>query len=206
LRYGNFDRSNPNPIVHQDFSMRQTICLLLAAVALSVPAISVSAISVRAQDGEKLLAAVPKGYKVSNERNSAGMSVREMLPNGETKSNWTQMVSVLTIPGMGDVSPTKYRERMQQLWDLYCPGSEYVTLKEGVEHGYATLTWLWRCPRSQAGKRELSWMKAIQGRDNLYSVQRAVTFEPSEAQKEELARYIDSVRVCDTRLSDRACP
>jgi hypothetical protein len=181
--------------------MRQTICLLIAALALSI-----SAISVRAQEGEKLLAAVPKGFRISNERNSAGMIVREMLPNGETKSNWTRMISVLTLPGMGDVSPARYRARMQQIWDQYCPGSEYVTLKEGVEHGYATLIWLWRCPLSQAGKPELSWMKAIQGRDNLYSVQRAHTFEPSETQKEELTRYIDSVRVCDTRLSDRACP
>jgi hypothetical protein len=155
-----------------------------------------------AEANEQLLAAMPPGYhKISSEQKSAAMITVEMLPNGETRNRWTEMVTTLTFPGMGFVSPEKYRLGMQQVWDTYCPGGGYTKLKEQVEHGYPTLTWLWSCP----GKPEWSWFKAIQGRDNLYSVQRALRFEPSAAVREEIARYFDSVRVCDLRLPDRPC-
>lgn len=169
---------------------------------LSVPFILAFSLLVSAaQANEKLMAAVPSGYKVSNEKKSAAMVTVEMLPNGETREKWTEMVTSLTFTDMGDVSPAQYRSRMQQVWDSYCPGGAYTRLKEGVEHGYPALTWLWTCP----GKPEWSWVKAIQGRDNLYSVQRAFRFEPSAAVREEITRYFDNVRVCDPRLPDRAC-
>lgn len=181
--------------------MRYAISVLIAACILSL-----SVISIRAQENENLLAAVPKGYKVSNERKSGAMTMREMVPSGETSANWTEMVSVTIFPGMGDVSPTQYRSRMQLLWEQYCPGSDYAKIKEGIEHGYATLTWHSKCPRaSQTGKPELSWTKVIQGRDNLYAVQRAYRFEPLAAKHAELSSYLDSVRVCDARLPDRPC-
>lgn len=180
--------------------MRRVFLAVRAAFTMSVlsPA--------DAQQSEHLLLAVPKGFKAGSERKSSAMLVREMLRDGETPHAWTEMITTITFPQMGDVAPGQYRARMQTIWDSYCPGSEYVMLKDETQNGYATLTWLWKCPRNpQTGKPELSWMKAIQGRDNLYSIQRALRFEPSEAQKEELARYFDSVRVCDPRLPDRPC-
>lgn len=179
-------------------------CVFLAAIAAFTMFVLSPA---DAQQSEHLRLAVPKGFKAgTEEKKSSAMLVREMLREGETLQTWTEMVTSMTFPKMGDVAPAQYRARMQTIWDSYCPGSEYVTLKDETQNGYATLTWLWKCPRNpQTGKPELSWMKAIQGRDNLYSIQRALRFEPSEAQKEELARYFDSVRVCDPRLPDRPC-
>ena len=172
---------------------------VLCVMAFSLPVFA-------AQANEKLIAAAPPGYKVSSEKKSAAMMTVEMLPAGETRETWTEMFTSLTFPAMGDVSPAQYRSRMQQVWESYCPGGEYAKLKEGVEHGYPALTWLWKCPPGgRTGKPEWSWVKAIQGRENLYSVQRAFKFEPSTAVRAEITRYFDSVRVCDPRLPDRPC-
>ena len=55
------------------------------------------------------------------------------------------------------------------------------------------------------GKPELTWMKAIQGRDSFYLVQKAYKFEPTAEQKKQWGAYLDSVGVCDTRLPERPC-
>jgi hypothetical protein len=48
-------------------------------------------------------------------------------------------------------------------------------------------------------------MKAIQGRDSFYLVQKAYKFEPSAEQKKQWDDYLDSVSVCDTRRPERPC-
>jgi hypothetical protein len=68
------------------------------------------------------------------------------------------------------------------------------------------LTWLQKCPvNKQTGKPELTWMKAMQGKDSFYLVQKAYKFEPSAEQMTKWGGFLDSVRVCDTRLRDRPC-
>ena len=116
------------------------------------------------------------------------------------------MVTVQIFLNLRDVTPAQYRARIEKLWADACAGSEFSNVKDGVENGYATLTWLQKCPRNaQTGKPEMTWMKALQGRDSFYLVQKAYKFEPSAEQRKEWGGFLDSVRVCDTRLPDRPC-
>jgi hypothetical protein len=116
------------------------------------------------------------------------------------------MVTVQIFLSMRDVTPAQYRERMQGLWAKACAGSEFAKVKEGVENGYVTLTWMQKCPLNpQTGKPELTWMKAMQGRDSFYLVQKAFKFAPSAEQSKIWDGFLDAVRVCDTRLRDRPC-
>jgi hypothetical protein len=43
------------------------------------------------------------------------------------------------------------------------------------------------------------------GRDSFYLVQKAFKFEPSAEQGRIWGGFLDSARVCDTRLPDRPC-
>ena len=111
-------------------------------------------------------------------------TISEMIPAGEAIENWTEMVTVQIFLNMRDVTPAQYRVRMQKLWGDACPGSAFSKVKEGIENGYATLTWLQKCPvNKQTGKPELTWMKAMQGKDSFYLVQKAYKFEPSAEQR-----------------------
>ena len=68
------------------------------------------------------------------------------------------------------------------------------------------MTWALRCPKNaKTGKPEFTWMKAIQGKDSLYLVQKAYKFAPSTEQVASWARFFDDIRVCDTRVPAQAC-
>jgi hypothetical protein len=176
------------------------------AIAAIAGLLAFGAPGAQALENENLLVALPGGYKIGYHKNSPQGTISEMIPAGETVENWTEMVTVQIFLNMRDVTPAQYRERMQKLWGDACPGSAFSKVKEGIENGYATLTWLQKCPvNKQTGKPELTWMKAMQGKDSFYLVQKAYKFEPSAEQMTKWGGFLDSVRVCDTRLPDRPC-
>jgi hypothetical protein len=181
--------------------MRRAASLILAVFALAL-----TGSAARAIEGEVLLVTVPKGYKIGYEKKAGNQIMTEMVPQAETVKDWTEMVTVQIFLNMRDVTPAQYRARIENLWGQACAGSEFSKVKEGADGGYPTLTWLQKCPMNNAtGKPELTWMKAIQGRDSFYLVQKAYKFEPSAAQKTEWGAYLDGVHVCDTRRADRPC-
>jgi hypothetical protein len=181
--------------------MRHAACLLLAVLALTFRAPTAHAL-----EGEVLLVTVPKGYKIGFEKKANNQIMTEMVPLTQTVKDWTEMVTVQIFLNLRGVSPSQYRQRIQNMWTQACDGSEFSAVKEGEEGGYPTLTWLSKCPYNNAtGKPELTWMKAIQGRDSFYLVQKAYKFEPTAEQKAVWGAYLDSVSVCDTRRPERNC-
>jgi hypothetical protein len=107
---------------------------------------------------------------------------------------------------MRGVAPAEYRVRIEKLWAGACADSTFATVKEGADGGYPTLTWLSKCPHNNAtGKPELTWMKAVQGRDSFYLVQKAYKFEPTAEQKKRWDDYLDGATLCDTRRPERPC-
>lgn len=181
--------------------MRRAACLILATLVLAFAAPAAQAL-----ENEVLLVTVPKGYKIGFEKKAGNQIMTEMVPQAETVENWTEMVTVQIFLNLRDVTPAQYRARIEKLWADACAGSEFSKVKDGVEYGYPTLTWLQTCPHNaQTGKPELTWMKALQGRDSFYLVQKAYKFEPSAGQRKEWGGFLDSVRICDTRLPERPC-
>ena len=180
--------------------------LRFAVLFLAILALTFAAPSARALEGEVLLVTVPKGYKIGYEKKAGNQIMTEMVPERETVKDWTEMVTVQIFLNMRGVTPAAYRERIEKLWAGACVRSEFAKVKEGADGGYPTLTWFQRCPHNNAtGKPELTWMKAIQGRDSFYLVQKAYKFEPSAEQKKQWGDYLDSVSVCDTRRPEQPC-
>jgi len=162
--------------------------------------------SARALEGEVLLVSVPKGYKIGYEKKAGNQIMTEMVPEGETVKDWTEMVTVQIFLNMRGVAPAEYRARIEKLWAGACADSTFATVKEGADGGYPTLTWLSKCPHNNAtSKPELTWMKAIQGRDSFYLVQKAYKFEPTAEQKKQWDDYLDGAILCDTRRPERPC-
>jgi hypothetical protein len=88
-----------------------------------------------------------------------------------------------------------------------CPGSWSHSIAAGNENGYSTSVWYQNCSFNKTtGKPEFTWFKAMQGNDSFYVVQVALKVPPSEELIARWMNYLRSVRLCDTRLPDRACP
>jgi hypothetical protein len=155
---------------------------------------------------ENILVAMPPGYKVDFQNKNQNEMISEMVPSNETVNNWTEMVTVQIFNNL-KVTPDQFRARMQKLWSNSCAGSRFNDVGKGVENGYPTLVWMQTCPRNAStGKPEITWFKALQGNDSFYVVQKAFKFKPSEEQVAQSMQYLKSASLCDSRISDRACP
>jgi hypothetical protein len=178
---------------------RAIALVVIAAIALSAPA--------QALQGETLLVTKPKAYKVGFQKKSDKEMMSEWVPDGERVDDWTEMVTVQIFFNLRDVSPAQYRARMEKLWGGACPGSQVRNVPDSAEQAYPTMTWALRCPANpKTGKPEYTWMKAVQGRDSFYLVQKAYRFAPTDAQVDSWAKFLDDVRVCDTRKPLQTCP
>jgi len=174
---------------------------LLALCCLVVlPSIAV------AESGENLLIAMPDGYRVDFQQKKGKALITEMVPKAETVKNWTEMLTVQVFYGLKS-TPEQFRDRVNAMWRQSCPDAETAPIRSAVENGYPVTMWLASCPlNKETGKPELTFMKAIQGKDSFYVVQKAFKFAPSKEQTTTWTQYLGKVAVCDTRLPDRACP
>jgi hypothetical protein len=173
--------------------LRILLLSLIAAVALS-------AAPARALEGENLLVALPKGYKVGFTKKSDKEMITEMVPEAESVENWTEMVTVQIFYGLRDVTPAQYRARIEKLWNDACPGAKSEKLRDGTENLYPTALWSLTCPlNKQSGKPEYTWFKGVQGRDSFYLVQKAYKAEPTPKQLKTWSAFLDNAKVCDSR-------
>jgi len=155
---------------------------------------------------ENLLVQIPLGYKVGYRVERGAMVMNEMVPEGQTVNNWSEMVTVQIFHGLKS-SPEKFRDTLQQRWVAACPGGSGADVMNGTENGYPVQVWLLACPKNPAtGRPEITWFKAIAGNDSFYLVQKAFKFKPSKDEIDRWMAYLKSIAVCDTRIPGRACP
>jgi hypothetical protein len=155
---------------------------------------------------ENLLVAVPPGYKIDFRDKKPNSLMNEMVPAAETVNNWTEMLTVQIFYNM-KATPEQFVAKMVSGWTAACPGARSSEIANGPENGYPAGVWLLNCPKNPAtGKPEITWIKAMQGNDSLYVVQKAFRFTPSKDEVVQWMKYLRSVAVCDSRLADRACP
>ena len=177
--------------------------LLSLPLALAV-AMAASAAAAQLQS-ENLLVTMPDGFKMDFQQKNKDMLISEMVPSAESVNDWTQMVTVQIFFGLKS-GPEEFKSKVETGWARACRGSSAHAVAQGKENGYPFAVWLLACPLNKTtGKPEFTWFKAMQGNDSLYVVQVALKARPSEEATTRWMDYLRTVRVCDTRLPDRAC-
>jgi hypothetical protein len=156
---------------------------------------------------ENLLAGAPPGYKIGFQDKKSELQLTEWVPVGQTVDNWTEMLTVQVFYGLKS-TPEQFMRDLERRWRGACPvAGEAQPVVSGVENGYASLVWILDCPQNpNTGQLELTWFKGIQGNDSFYVVQKAFKFNPSKQQIARWIGYLKAVRVCDSRIAERACP
>ena len=135
------------------------------------------------------------------------MLIMEWVPKGQTVENWTDMVTMQTFYHRGQLKPSDFEDRMVADWKTHCPDTSYQPIRSGVERGYAFSFWLLYCEKvSGTGQSEFTFIKAIQGNDAFYSVQKAFKVPPPKDEIVTWSKFMREVFVCDTRIPDRDCP
>jgi hypothetical protein len=187
-------------------SFRNPECLV-RLVALLAAILFFSSAALAQLKNENLLVTMPEGYKVGFQDKKNNQQMTEMVPDGQSVKDWTDMVTVQIFFGMTDVTPDAYKQRLQKLWSESCKGAQSNPVGQGNERGYPVAVWIQFCPLNKVtGKPEFTLLKAIAGRDSFYLVQKAFRFKPDKEQIGQWSRYLRGVSVCDSRVADRACP
>ena len=129
-----------------------------------------------------------------------------MVPSKETVNDWTEMVTVQIFFGL-KTTPAQFKANIENGWVSACAGGRAHPVSGDAENGYPALIWVLSCERNpKTGKPEITWFKAVQGSDSLYVVQKAFRFMPAQEQMTKALVYLGTVKVCDSRRADRACP
>jgi hypothetical protein len=155
---------------------------------------------------ENLLVALPPGYKIDFSDRKPKMLINEMVPADQAVKDWTEMVTVQIFYDL-KTTPDAFEAKMAKGWSESCPGATSTAIAQDVENGYPAGVWMLNCPKNPAtGKPEITWIKAVQGNDSFYAVQKAFKFGPSKDQIVTWMKYLRGIAVCDSRLPDRPCP
>lgn len=158
-------------------------------------------------ENENLLTEVPAGFKIDYQAEQNNVVINEMVPESESVNDWSTMVTVQIFLGETNTTPEQYQDSMTQSWFNACDNSESYPVANGDENGYHFVLWQLYCPLNPSTQKvEYTYMKAIQGNDSFYLVQVAFRHEPSNDEITQWMNYFKGVQVCDSRISDQACP
>lgn len=157
--------------------------LVLAAGATPVPGADT-----RAGGGaERVIAPVfhrlvaftlPAPFKMSFERTTGNIYVREHVPVGESVDEWTRMISLNGVQGLSynaDATLPAYLQALARGFQRHCPET-YVALDLGPqplvkEPSFATVASCGRVSSGGKAHSETSVMLAIKGPDDFYVLQ-----------------------------------
>lgn len=178
------------------------IAVLALVATLATSALS----SALAHAEEQMLLKPPKGYKLVASSNTDTATTAVMVPDGQSVANWTEKLTTQVLHKQADQSPADFRARAEKAAAAQCPGASFEKLKDGTENLYPMVAWTEKCPSAKdSGKLELTWSKAVQGRENFYLLQKAHRFEPNAKQLKALTSLFDAAKVCDTRVPGQRC-
>lgn len=143
---------------------------------------------------------MPYGYKVAFEHESDKGSILELIPEGETLSEWTEMLTTQILRNPNGWTLSEFQTGMTKRWAEMCPCGSTETNARGREQHRSTLIWSQVCPLNKyTGHPEQTWFKALIRDDKIIVVQKAFRFVPSIDAIEAWIAFLKEVRV-DRRL------
>lgn len=157
--------------------------------------------------GENLVYPMPEGWQVGYDNKTKKHRMTGLIPESQQLESWKDMLSVQVVFNAARKDPSQFIDGMALAAEKACPGSKGKVLEEGEQQGYHYLIWYHDCqknPRTQ--QVEISLLKAMQGSDHFYVIQRAWRSVPGESDLDTWSAYLKETAICDTRFKKVACP
>lgn len=194
---------------------------LLSALILIV---SLAASAAGAQQPTEQVVAPPiRGFKLANQDIRPDRRVYELIPENETLQTWSERAAIIVFEGVKGRDPVQVAGRLQEEWRNRCGDFGSHAPEPLTAKGYPTALVTMQCrdpkPAPQGSplvlrKNEFVMIKILQGKDNLYMVQRAwhsdtqaVPPPVGDARaRDAWIAYFRQVEICDPRIAGQACP
>ena len=156
---------------------------------------------------ELLQLSIPEGWVSGFQVEKGQMEMHEFIPDNQNIDHWSDMITVQIFYGGIGKTAIEFAAVFKQGWKNSCPSMQDSEEITGFENGYAFAFWTQYCELSPVSQRsEFVLIKAIQGKDNFYVIQRAWRNIPGQDEVTQWTRFLQEVYVCDSRISGRECP
>ncbi len=169
-------------------------------LARLLPGVLVLAVSIAVAPkvhAESLVMPIPPGLHLVTKSQNRDTKLFEWVGPGETASSWREMLTLAILKGLGKATPAQIEAGLTRRWLEACPDTWRSAVVNGREHGHAFSFWLLSCLQNpKTGSREITWFKAIQGRQDIFLVQRAFKVMPTDSKFAALTNHFKSVQVC----------
>jgi hypothetical protein len=157
-------------------------------------------------EDENLIVALPHGFMVGANSSHDGMETQEWVRLSEKIDNWSELITVQIFYGK-HYEPAQFIRDIGGHWLTACPGSKPNTINNGEANGYKVSMVLLQCSLNPvSNKPETTLFRAIKGNDSFYIVQWAIRFDASQEKIANMAKFLGTVNVCDTRTNGHPCP
>lgn len=184
------------------------MCLPLCAMLLAGAARAAEAPRV----GEGLEIAPPPGWKAIDRRSDGRMDEVYLVPPGQER-DWRDLIVYREIKGLTGVPPRRVLEDSIEQARTGCPNVEARPIQEGNVNGYPGAFLMVICPGGGKVAGEISLVKVVGGKSNLYMIQRTWRmpgFDPAKPPVDSKTidtwvRYLSAQKPCDTRDPRHPC-
>ncbi|GHB38924.1 hypothetical protein GCM10007094_30500 [Pseudovibrio japonicus] len=154
---------------------------------------------------ENLLVSVPVGYKIAFSDRKPGLLVSEMIPDAQSLEDWKDMLTV-QIYYSRQMKMSVLEAAYTQTANPACKEHNGALVGKGHENGYEYGLFISSCSTTPASKSETVLTKAILGEDSTYFIIKSWRSVPDKDEIVKWSRYMKGVKVCDSRIAERACP
>jgi hypothetical protein len=198
------------------------LALAMAASLLGFPALAQQGPA--GPTGENLIMTMPRGFKqVVSSGQPKVSALAQYVREGETKEDWTLMLSVHLFYSIAHVAPRQLYGTFESRYKVGCAKFSAQPTDLNVR-GYPGLVSFLSCelapdaprhvpPGTKLSPQQFMHLKIIQGRDAVYMLQfewqGPADVKPTPITDEEMRKiFVEPIRnayVCDSRLPDRPC-
>jgi hypothetical protein len=196
--------------------MRQIITILFLFTA--APALADNAIAITPVFSQLVTMPVPQGFASGYEASNDTNYLNELVPQGESVNDWTQMISLTGAKGQSTGNPgedaARFANNLAGLYQGACPASFTAAPLDAPEvpGAASSLAAFIGCGDNGMGHSEAMVLLVIVGAADIYTLQWAahgplssspLTYDPA-AWSPRLAEFAATARLCDPVAGEAA--
>ena len=193
----NFKHLDTSGVVINSYSLIGSNAAIIALIECEETFLATATKSSISDPKEMLMGRPNSSFELGYENNTDEILMSEFVQKGETVQDWSQMITIQSFIGYRPETLESFATRFTQLVINECSTSDQKIIWSDVQYGYDSLVLAITCQENlNTGLPEWMLVKAIQGDDALYLVQKAWKYDPDDGELENWFEELGSFVVC----------
>ncbi len=163
---------------------------------------------------EALYIDLPYGWHIDEQKKSSTMLRAQYLPNGQTGKTWQNMITINIFYGLSSTGLETFSNKLIQVSKKNCHTLQAKKKPLVLSNNHLTQQITLNCPQNNQNQGYVKSVKVIQGKQNLYVIQRlwqGYSFAGKSSPVTTITKnlwgsYLNNVKVCQASKTKSNCP